>query len=103
MKKKIVILGSTGSIGCTTINIVLKNKNDFDVILLTANKNYVKLLSQAKKIKCRNIIVFDKENFLKAKVINKNKDIKIFNSIKEFLSIFSKIPFQYQYLSIFPI
>jgi len=85
MKKKIIILGSTGSIGCTTINIVLKNKNNFDVILLTANKNYVKLLSQAKKLKCKNIVVFDKENFFKAKVINKNKDIKIFNSIKEFL------------------
>ena len=86
MKKKIIILGSTGSIGCTTINIVLKNKNDFDVILLTANKNYVKLLSQANKLKCRNIVVFDKKNFLKAKIINKNKKIKIFNSIKEFLN-----------------
>ena len=86
MKKKIIILGSTGSIGCTTINIVLKNKNNFDVILLTANKNYVKLLSQAKKLKCRNIVVFDKENFLKAKIINKNKKVKIFNSIKEFLN-----------------
>ena len=86
MKKKIIILGSTGSIGRTTINIVLKNKNNFDVILLTANKNYVKLLSQAKKLKCRNIVVFDKENFFKAKIINKNKKIKIFNSIKEFLN-----------------
>ena len=45
MKKKIIILGSTGSIGKTTIKIVLKNKFFFDVILLTANKNYVKLLS----------------------------------------------------------
>ena len=86
MKKKIIILGSTGSIGRTTINIILKNKNNFDVILLTANKNYVKLLSQAKKLKCRNIVVFDKENFLKAKIINKNKKVKIFNSIKEFLN-----------------
>ena len=86
MKKKIIILGSTGSIGRTTINIILKNKNNFDVILLTANKNYVKLLSQAKKLKCRNIVVFDKENFLKAKIINNNKKVKIFNSIKEFLN-----------------
>ena len=86
MKKKIIILGSTGSIGRTTINIILKNKNNFDVILLTANKNYVKLLSQAKKLKCRNIVVFDKENFLKAKIINKNKKVKIFNSINEFLN-----------------
>ena len=85
MKKKIIILGSTGSIGMTTIKIVLKNKKIFDVILLTANKDYVKLLSQAKTLKCKNIIVFDKENFFKAKIINKNKSIKIFNNVKDFL------------------
>jgi len=85
MKKKIIILGSTGSIGKTTIKIILKNKFLFDVILLTANKNYIKLLSQAKILKCRNIILFDKKNFLKAKIINKDKNIKIFNSVKEFL------------------
>ncbi|XOJ73809.1 1-deoxy-D-xylulose-5-phosphate reductoisomerase [Candidatus Pelagibacter sp. Uisw_114] len=85
MKKKIVILGSTGSIGLTTIKILLKNKKIFEVILLTANKNYIKLLSQAKKLKCKNIVVFDKENFFKAKIINKNKNIKIFNSVKDFL------------------
>ena len=85
MKKKIIILGSTGSIGMTTIKIVLKNKKIFDVILLTGNRNYVKLLSQAKTLKCKNIIVFDKENFFKAKIINKNKNIRIFNNVKDFL------------------
>ena len=85
MKKKIIILGSTGSIGMTTIKIILKNKKIFDVILLTANRNYVKLLSQAKTLKCKNIIVFDKENFFKAKFINKNKNIRIFNTVKDFL------------------
>ena len=85
MKKKIIILGSTGSIGNTTIKILLKNKKNFDVTLLTANTNYVKLLSQAKKLKCKNIIVFNKENFFKAKIINKDKNIKIFNNINSFL------------------
>ena len=87
MKKKIIILGSTGSIGTTTINIILKNKNIFNTILLAANKSYIKLLSQAKKLNCKSIIVFDKENFLKAKIINRNKNINIFNSIKDFLKI----------------
>ena len=35
MKKKIAILGSTGSIGKTTIEIIKKDKKSFDVILLT--------------------------------------------------------------------
>ena len=85
MKKKIIILGSTGSIGNTTIKILLKNKKNFDVTLLTANTNYVKLLSQAKKLKCKNIIVFNKENFFKAKIINKDKNIKIRNPAFEFV------------------
>ena len=42
MKKKIAILGSTGSIGKNTFDIIKKNKNTFEVVLLTANKNYKK-------------------------------------------------------------
>ena len=40
MKKKIAILGSTGSIGKTLINIIKNDKKNFEIILLTANKNY---------------------------------------------------------------
>ena len=40
MEKKIVILGSTGSIGKTLLNIVQKNKKNFKVVLLTANKDH---------------------------------------------------------------
>ena len=39
MKKKICILGSTGSIGKTTLQILLKNKKDFEVVLLSGNSN----------------------------------------------------------------
>ena len=45
MKKKIIILGATGSIGTITTNIIFKNKKNFKVVLLTAYKNYKKLLS----------------------------------------------------------
>ena len=40
MKKKIAILGSTGSIGKTLIEIIKKDKKNFEVILLTAHKSY---------------------------------------------------------------
>ena len=39
MKKKIAILGSTGSIGKNLVNILKKDKKNFDIILLTADKN----------------------------------------------------------------
>jgi len=49
MKKKIIILGSTGSIGQSTLKVIKKDIKNFDVILLTANSNYRKLIHQAKE------------------------------------------------------
>ena len=43
MKKKIGILGSTGSIGENTVKIIQNNKKDFDVIFLSTNTNIKKL------------------------------------------------------------
>ena len=40
MKKKIVILGSTGSIGISSLDIIDKKKKDFIINILLANKNY---------------------------------------------------------------
>ena len=42
MKKKIAILGSTGSIGKTLIEIIDKQRDKIDIVLLTANKDYKK-------------------------------------------------------------
>jgi 1-deoxy-D-xylulose-5-phosphate reductoisomerase len=68
MKKKICILGSTGSIGQTTLKIISKNKKDFDIILLSGNKNFKLLISQAKKFKpkyiyCNNFLIKEKIQF----------------------------------------
>ncbi len=77
MKKNIIILGYTSSIGYTTIKIINRDKNTFKVILLTANKNYKKLFSQAKKIDCKNILIHDEKScFLSLK---KNKDNNLKN------------------------
>ena len=69
MKKKITILGSTGSIGKTLINILKKDINNFDIILLTADKNINELLKQIKIFKVRNIIVTNYKKFLKIQKI----------------------------------
>ncbi len=57
MKKKIAILGSTGSIGKYTLEVISKNKKHFDVVLLSANNNYKKLIQQAKEFKAKNVII----------------------------------------------
>ncbi len=89
MKKKIIILGSTGSIGKTLVKIISENKKNFKVVLLTANKNYISLLKQARILKVNNIIITDKKSYLKSLQINKNKNLRIhnnFDSIEDFIS-----------------
>ncbi len=90
MKKKIAILGSTGSIGKTLLDIVNQNKKIIEVSLLTAHRDYNTLLKQAKKFNVKNIIITDKESFKKIKKKNTNKKIKIFNNFECLNKIFSK-------------
>ena len=88
MKKKIVILGSTGSIGKTLINILKKDKKNIEIVLLTTNKNIKILLKQIKIFDVKNIIVTDENQFLIIKKYLKNKKINIyknFNSINKIL------------------
>ena len=91
MKKKIAILGSTGSIGKNLFKIIDQDKHNFEIVLLTSNKNYKLLLSQAKKYKVKNLIIKDKKSYeiLKKKITKKNK-IKLFNNFECFEKIFKK-------------
>jgi len=89
MKKKIAILGSTGSIGKTLIEIIKKDKKNFDVILLTADKNYKEILKQAKILSVKNLIITDKKAYLNLSQ-NKLGNIKIFNNYDSFNKIFKK-------------
>ena len=89
MKKKIAILGSTGSIGKTLIKIIKEKKNDFNIILLTADKNYKEILKQAKDFNVQNLIITNKKSFneLQKKKLGK---INIFNNYDSFRYIFDK-------------
>jgi len=94
MKKKISILGSTGSIGKNLLNIVKADKKNFNVILLTAKNNYKLLLKQANYFNVKNIIITDLNSYKKAIKINKNKKINIYNNFNFFDKILrSKIDY----------
>ena len=69
--KTIAIIGSTGSIGKTTLKVLSRNRNKFNLIYLAANTNYKKLFSQSRTFKPKKIILLDKKKFLK----NKNKNV----------------------------
>ncbi len=84
MKKRIAIIGSTGSIGQTTLDIIKENKKYYQIDLLTTNKNFKKIYLQAKKFKVKNLIIHntkiynDRINFLR------KKKFKVYQNIYEF-------------------
>ncbi len=92
MRKKIAILGSTGSIGKTLIKIIKKDKKNFVIELLSANKDYITLLNQAEEFNVKNIIITDKQSFQIAldKLKNKTKNIKVHNNFDNLQNIFPK-------------
>ena len=90
MTKTIAILGSTGSIGITLLNIIKKNKNSFNIVLLTANKDYKTLFSQAKKYGVKNLIITNKDSYKILKKKCNRTNIKVFNNFNVFNKIFKK-------------
>ena len=85
MKKKIAILGSTGSIGKTLINIIKQDKNNFEIVLLSADGNYKELLKQAKFFKVKNLIITNENSYnnLKKNKFTKKKIFIIISTILE--------------------
>jgi 1-deoxy-D-xylulose-5-phosphate reductoisomerase len=90
MKKKLAILGSTGSIGKSLLDIVKNDKDNFEICLLTAKKNYKSIIEQAKYFNVKNIIITDYKFYKISKSENKNRNINIYNNFDDFEKIFKK-------------
>ncbi len=85
MIKDIYILGSTGSVGTTTLKIINKDKGNFNIKLLTTNKNVNKIFKQALKYNVNKIVIFDKEKYKKNLDKFKKKKINVYLTIKDAL------------------
>ena len=90
MKKKIAILGSTGSIGKTTFDIIKNDRKNFEIVLLTTNKNINKILQQAKKLKVKNILISSKPHYFKLKKKIRTNKIRIHNNLDNLQKIINK-------------
>ena len=80
MKKKISILGSTGSIGLTSLKIIDKKISLFKPYLFSANKNFNLISNQIKKYKPEIFIINEKNIYERIKKKFKNKKITIKNN-----------------------
>jgi 1-deoxy-D-xylulose-5-phosphate reductoisomerase len=88
--KKIAIFGSTGSIGSSLLKIIKDDPKNFKIELLTANKNYKKLIKQVKFFNVKNIVVTDYNSFLVATKLLKNTKVKVFKDFDSLNKIFKE-------------
>ena len=86
--KKIAIFGSTGSIGSSLLKIIKDDKKNFKIELLTANRNYKKLIKQAKFFDVKNIVLTNYNSFLIATKLLKNTKVKVFKNFDSLNKIF---------------
>ena len=86
--KRITILGSTGSIGTQTLDVVRKNKDKFQVVAISANSSIDLLLEQIMEFSPKYVAVYNKESALKLKeMIPENINIEVVSGMDGLVKI----------------
>ncbi len=62
-KKTVTILGATGSVGSSTIDLIRRNSDDYEIVALTANKNAHELAKLAREFEVKFVAVSDDEHY----------------------------------------
>ena len=81
MKRRIAILGSTGSIGTQTLDIVRQHRDMFEVELISANSSVDLLIRQAKEFDVNNTVICDESKYSQLAEGLKDSDCKVFAGI----------------------
>ena len=77
-KKRIAILGSTGSIGTQSLEVIGENPDLFEVEVLTANNNIELLIQQARQFQPNAVVIANKEKYSEVADALQNEPIKVF-------------------------
>ena len=77
-KNRICVLGSTGSIGCQTLEIISANSEIFQAEVLTSNKNWKLLAQQALEFNPDAVVIADATYYKDLSEALKNTDIKVY-------------------------
>ena len=81
-KKKVAILGSSGSIGTQSLEVIEEQSHLFEVEVLTVNKNADVLIQQAKKFKPNAVVVVDESKYNKVNDALFEYDIMVYSGVK---------------------
>lgn len=78
MKKQLAILGSTGSIGTQTLEVVAEYPDLFEVYTLTANNNVELLIEQAKQFNPDSVVIANEAHYNRLKEALKELPVKVY-------------------------
>ena len=84
MKKKVTIFGSTGSIGISTLDIIKDHPDKYEIVGLSINNNYEKLLEQVLIYKPKVVSIKNEDSFKKFKELNKLNNLQILNGSESY-------------------
>src|SRR5690348_8931845 len=74
--RRITVLGSTGSVGCNTIDLIERNPGAYAVEALTAHRNVDLLAEQARRLGARRAVVADASRYTALKAALAGSDIE---------------------------
>lgn len=66
MRRRIAILGSTGSIGTQTLDVIRRHPERFEVEMISARRNVDLLVRQALEFKAGNVVICDEQQYYEA-------------------------------------
>lgn len=89
MSKRIAVLGSTGSIGCQTLEVIAAHPQQFSVEVLTAHKNVDLLISQAITFQPNVVVIQDDTHYSKLEEALRDYDIKVYAGSDSLVQIMS--------------
>ncbi|HEX7968361.1 MAG TPA: 1-deoxy-D-xylulose-5-phosphate reductoisomerase [Stellaceae bacterium] len=75
--RRVTILGSTGSVGCNTVELVAADPRAYVVEALTAQRNAEKLAQQARQLKAKLAVVADKSKYRELKALLDGSGIEV--------------------------
>ena len=87
MKRRIAILGSTGSIGTQTLDIVRQHRDMFEVELISANSSAEMLVAQAREFDVNNVVICDEARYKEVSDALSGTDCKVFAGIDSLCSL----------------
>ena len=87
MKKRVAILGSTGSIGTQALEVIDANPDIFSVSVLTAGDNADLLIEQAVKFKPAEVVICNEQHFERVKSALLPFNIKVYSGAAALVSV----------------